>query len=369
VSRRAREASVPVDLVERWLSHSGVPAFVSGYSRPGAVARRWPWVLIVAVLVAGGVLVAAIVAGYGAAFREPWLAAVLVVGSLIVGGLAAVVGLPEITLFTVRWFLRAAWRSGAGMLRILPILLVALVFTFLSAETWQSIGTLTGTPLVLAAVLLLALTLVPLLRSTDDDHTEFADADEIRAALPAELAGAFSAFGQAGGGGAGPVGPSEGGAAGGLLVPPLALAERINLRLIGALGRAVVAVVVGLSVALFFCVFGVLVVSDAVTHTWVGASPDVWWQFTVGTHRYTLTAEHVRVSLFLGAFSALYLVVSASTDRQLATALSADAQSHVRQCLAVRAVYRTSGTRGLRRATTRRPTARRVARQRGPRRG
>src|SRR5690606_14834597 len=67
VSRRARgkRPAAPVELVERWLRHSGVPAFVTGYSRPAAVIRRWPWVLVVAVLVAAGVLVAAIVAGYG----------------------------------------------------------------------------------------------------------------------------------------------------------------------------------------------------------------------------------------------------------------------------------------------------------------
>ena len=345
----------------RWLRRSGVPAFLPGYARPVAVLRRWPWALVVAALVAAGVLVAAIVAGYGSEFRAPWLAGAWVIGSVVIGFAAAAVGLPDIVLFTVRWFARTAWRSGAGMLRILPILLVALVFTFLSAETWQSIGTLTGTPLVLAAVLLLVLTVLPLLHSTDDDRADFADGDAVRAALPAELAAATHRIHA-------------------LVIddpsPPLTLTERINLRLIGTLGRALVAAVVGTVVAAFFLVFGVLTVRLAVASSWAGAPADVWWQFTVGTHRYALTAEHVRVAVFLGVFSALYLVVSASTDRQLAGALSADTQAHVQQCLAVRAAYRaapaastvaTDESAGRSRRTGRRPARRGRGRDRGRR--
>lgn len=318
---------------ELWLRRSGVPAFVTGHARPIAVLRRWPWVLGIAVVVAGGVLLAAIVAGYGSEFRAAWLQLVLAIGSLVLGVLATVVGLPEIGLFTLRWFARTAWRSGTGMLRVLPILLVALVFTFLSAETWQSIGRLTGTPLVLATLLLVLLALLPLLRSGDEDAAEFADAAAIRDALPAELAAEAPAAG-----------------AGTRSAPPsLSLTERVNLRLIGALGRALVAVVVALVVTAFFCVFGVLTVNDAVTASWSGGAPDVWWQFTVGEHRYTLTAEHVRVAMFLGVFSALYFVVSASTDRHLADTLSADTRGHVRQCLAVRAIYRVDGAAAARR--------------------
>jgi hypothetical protein len=167
------------------------------------------------------------------------------------------------------------------------------------------------------------LALLPLLRSTDEDDVRLDDPTAVRESLPRELAGDVPA-------------------AAAVAAEPAALrlTERINLRLIGALGRALVAVVVGLVVTAFFCVFGVLTVNDAVTASWSGGPPDVWWQFTVGEHRYTLTAEHVRVAMFLGVFSALYFVVSASTDRHLADALSADTRAHVQQCLAVRAVYR-----------------------------
>jgi hypothetical protein len=309
-------------LIERWLRSSGVPAFVLGHARPGRVLRRWPAVLGVAVAVAGTVLVATIVAGYGATFRSGWAQVGLGVGALLVGYLAAVVGLVEIALFTLRWFTRTAWRSGTGMLRVLPVLLVAVVFTFLSAETWQSIGRLTGTPLVLATLLVVVLAVLPLARSADDDHAGFADAAAVQAALPAALRRTVAQL------------PA-------VTEPvPLGVSERLNLRLVGALGRAMVAGTVGAAVTAFFLVFGVLTVNDAVTAVWSGGPADVWWQFTVGEHRYTLTAEHVRVAMFLGVFSALCFIVSASTDRQLAEALSADTRTHLRQCLAVRTVYR-----------------------------
>ena len=46
------------------------------------------------------------------------------------------------------------------MLAVLPLLLVAVTFLFLGAETWQSIGRLRGLPLVLTALLFVGLGVV-----------------------------------------------------------------------------------------------------------------------------------------------------------------------------------------------------------------
>jgi hypothetical protein len=115
--------------------------------------------------------------------------------------------------------------------------------------------------------------------------------------------------------------------------------ERVNIRMISVLGRVLVAAVIGLAIAGFFVVFGVLTVDAGVAASWAGAPPTVWWQVTIAQHTYSLTAEHVRVAVFLGVFSALYFIVAAASDRKLSATLSADADAHVRQCLAVRAVY------------------------------
>jgi len=77
-----------------------------------------------------------------------------------------------------------------------------------------------------------------------------------------------------------------------------------------------------------------------VAAAWVGRPPTVWWQGTLAHHTYTLTAEHIRVAVFLGVFSALYFIVAAASDRTLRATLTTDVDAHVRQCLAVRAVYR-----------------------------
>ena len=122
--------------------------------------------------------------------------------------------------------------------------------------------------------------------------------------------------------------------------PPLRYAERLNLRLVSILGRALVAVVVGLVVATFFLVFGVIVVDASVAETFAGAPPRIWWEITLANHTYVLTAEHFRVSAFLGAFAGLYFIVSSSADSDLAAALSGDTRIHLRRALAVRAVYR-----------------------------
>jgi hypothetical protein len=87
--------------------------------------------------------------------------------------------------------------------------------------------------------------------------------------------------------------------------PAPGFGERINLRLLSVLGRALVAVVVGLCVTAFFLVFGVLTVDASVAQSWAGAAPRIWWHATVANHTYVLTAEHFRVASFLGAFSAL----------------------------------------------------------------
>ncbi len=310
--------------VERWFRISGVPAFVVGNARPAAVLRRWYEVLGVAVLIGGGLVLTASVVSYQSWLRAPGIQVPLWLAALAIGYAATAVGLVEVAVFALRWFARIAWRSGAGMLRILPVLLVALVFTFLSAETWQSIGRLTGAPLVLASLLVLGLALVPLLSSSAaDSHADLRDGAAVRAALPVGLA----------------VRPP---ADGPLAVPPLRWSERVNLRLVVVLGKTMVAVLLAVIVAGFFVVFGVLVVNEAVTAVWSGGAPGVWWQFTLGAHIYTLTAEHVRVAMFLGVFSAMYFIVSASTDRELAAALSADTESHVTACLAVRAAYRST---------------------------
>ena len=299
------------DAVERWLRSAGVPAFIRGHARPAAVLRR-PWSLLSGVLVVGLIAVGLTLTGLVQLPHGVGAITVAVLLALAIGYLLTALGVTSVIGFTLGWFLRTVWRAGSGMTHVLPLLLVALVFTFLGAETWQSIGRLKGLPLVLTSLLIGGVAVALLLRrrrSDDEDEEFFADAETVRCAVPEILRPATA--------------PAYDAA-------PLALSERINLRMISVLGRVLVAAVVGLAIAAFFVIFGVLTVDLPVATSWIGAEPTIWWQGTLGNHTYTLTAEHIRVAVFLGVFSALYFIVSAASDRALRSTLSADADRHVR---------------------------------------
>jgi hypothetical protein len=226
------------------------------------------------------------------------------------------------------------------MLAVLPLLLVAVTFLFLGAETWQSIGRLRGLPLVLTALLFVGLGIVFVSRRVRPDldaAVTFDDTEALRAALPPEVnwSDELVACGVSTHAHTDPDDPAHDGT--------LRRGERMNLRAVTTIAQLMVAVVVGVGVFVFFIVFGVLVVTAETAKSWLTVPPEIWWRTTIAGHQYVLTSAHVRVSGFLGVFSAFYFVVSASTDTALRATLSTDAREHVQKCLAVRAVYRHLG--------------------------
>jgi hypothetical protein len=313
---------------ERWLRAAGVPAFVRGHARPSAVARR-PWSVALSGLLSIGLIVLALVLfGFFDLPHGPWAYVAAAVAALVLGYLLTALGVTSVLGFSLGFLLRTVWRSGTGMTHVLPLLLVAVVFTFLGAETWQSIGRLKGLPLVLTSLLIAAVAVLMLRRKEPDgeniDEVGFVDHAAVLAALPGSLRSAAPA-----------TDPAD-------RRRSLTFGERLNLSMISVLGRVLVAAVIGAAIAAFFVVFGVLTVDAKVAESWIGGPPTIWWQGTLAQHTYTLTAEHVRVAVFLGVFSALYFIVAAASDRTLRATLTTDVDEHVHRCLAVRAVYRAS---------------------------
>lgn len=244
-------------------------------------------------------------------------------------GLVAIVG------FALRWFVSAALRSRGVLLGVLPLLLVAVVLSFFSTETWQTIGSLHGLPIVLILGLFVALGAAFVATQATPDLQAlagFADADAARAALPESLHPSLT--------------PDEG-----WQPPPLRRAERANLLLVSVLAQVIAATVIGLAVAAFFVLFGLLSISVPVTESWIGHSPSVWLRFTLVGHEYALTAQLMRVSAFLGTFAGFYFIVSSSTDQRMRQGAAADHDAHLRAMLAVRWLYRA----GLARAAAPRP--------------
>jgi hypothetical protein len=122
----ARIGPVSRAAVERWLRSNGLPACIKGHSRPRAVLRR-PISLIACLallLIADVALVIVTELPLGVATGIPAVGATLILEIALAYAMTAV-GLPELAVFTVTWFVRSAWRSASGLTHVLPLLLVA----------------------------------------------------------------------------------------------------------------------------------------------------------------------------------------------------------------------------------------------------
>jgi len=228
--------------------------------------------------------------------------------------------------FMLRSLGQTVTRRSSSMLQVVPLLLVALTLSFYSTEFWQTIGRLHGLPLVLTTLLFLALAAAFATRQARPDLEKlavFAAPDELRTALPPRLASGRLARHDFAVDSA----------------PRLRRRERINLVVISVLAQVTTAAVVGLIIAAFFIVLGIITVDRVALVSWVGPNPSVIATWSLAGHHYVLSNEMLRVSAFLGAFTGFYFIVTSSTDEAMRADLTAGHQRHVRTCLAVRHAY------------------------------
>lgn len=234
------------------------------------------------------------------------------------------IGLVAIVGFAMRWFVSALVRSRSALAGVLPLLLVGVVLSFFSTETWQTIGSLHGLPMLLVVALFAGLAAAFVARQAKPDLgvlAEFADAPAVAAALPETVR------------------LSRALADGSWEPPPLRRTERLNLLLVSVLAQVLAAAVIGLAVAAFFVLLGLFSISVPVTDSWIGHPASVWLRFTLAGHEYALTGQLMRVSTFLGTFAGFYFIVSSTTDARMRQGASADHAEHLRATLAVRTVY------------------------------
>jgi len=151
--------------------------------------------------------------------------------------------------FMLRSLGQTVTRRSSSMLQVVPLLLVALTLSFYSTEFWQTIGRLHGLPLVLTTLLFLALAAAFATRQARPDLEKlavFAAPDELRTALPPRLASGRLARHDFAVDSA----------------PRLRRRERINLVVISVLAQGTTAAVVGLIIAAFFIVLGIITVDE-----------------------------------------------------------------------------------------------------------
>ncbi len=95
-------------------------------------------------------------------------------------------------------------------------------------------------------------------------------------------------------------------------------------------------VLVGLMIGAFYVVFGIVTVRFTTIQEWVSADPDILWRIN---DQLVVTAELLRVSGFIAAFSSLQFAVSAITDDTYREEFLGELVGEVREAFAVRVLY------------------------------
>ena len=100
----------------------------------------------------------------------------------------------------------------------------------------------------------------------------------------------------------------------GAAAPPLRRAQRINVGLVLFVSQAVQVLFVGLTIGLFFVVFGMLAVDAALRTEWMNTAGTDLVSVTIAGESFQLTEELLRVAGGLAAFSGFYFAVAMLTD-------------------------------------------------------
>ncbi len=210
--------------------------------------------------------------------------------------------------------------------RALPLLLLIQIVLFINTEMWQVADGFDG--LTLGVVILMfmgtgAVFLVTRLPSELDELATFGGDEDIEAFVvgtPAEVhALQMDDLGTA--------------------ALELSTRQRLNVSLVALFSQGLQITLVTLLVASFFVVFGLLTVTPEIIESWLGHTGDELFSFTVLGHDLHATAELLKISAFLGAFSGLYFTVVLVTDETYRIEFRKEILDELRQTFAVRVVY------------------------------
>ncbi|MFN3219917.1 MAG: hypothetical protein ACE367_25795 [Acidimicrobiales bacterium] len=231
----------------------------------------------------------------------------------------------------IRFGARLMWdrvgQVGLLMARILPLLLLFTAFIFLNAEMWQVASDFAPAFYAMAVgVLVLAGVGFIWLRSpqvvAELEHFESWDTVcRLASATDAPCADVV------------PRHPER------TPSPPLERSAQRNVALLVVISQAVQVVLVALVIGLFYVGFGVLAVRRETVEQWTVGGGDVISSFDFLGSEVILTWEHLAVSGFIAAFSALQFAVSLITDATYREEFYDDVTGEIRQVLAVRSLY------------------------------
>jgi hypothetical protein len=226
------------------------------------------------------------------------------------------------------WALRnAIWQLGKiGSLasRALPLLMLVVLFSFFSAETWQVADALPRWRLWFVVAFLAALAVL---------FMGSVLAEELRSMVRTIRVGRVADL----------VGHVAGTPLADLVdhahqrePHPLTRSEKLNVALVLFLTQALQIVVFAMLVFGLFMVFGALTVTDTVVESWIGHEPQLGRLFGL---QLPVTNALVQVALFLSVFSGLYFAASVATDQHYRKSFFEPLLADVRVSLAAREIY------------------------------
>lgn len=265
-----------------------------------------------------------------AVFGQPGQAAGVVVTNVVLLGLVYVVlsyGLVPLVRWAAARVFQQLSEVGGLLSRALPLLLVFVVFLFLTPEVWEVAGSMQWPVLVANLALFVLLGVVFLLARLPTETARLGDFDDVE-----KLRDLCTGT------------PAEPLVADLIDVPdavPLRLRQRGNLYLVVFVSQTVQIVLVTLTIVAFFVAFGLLAVRPAVQTRWVddADSSESLFDFNLWGSPAMLSPALLRVAVFLGVFSGFYVAVYAVTDATYREQFFDRVATELHQTFAVRAAY------------------------------
>jgi hypothetical protein len=314
----------PIEATDAWFLTHGLTYFVpeKRASVRSALRLRRLAPLVVATLIAGAAVsvILSLVDG------EAYLAAALWTLVGVVSTWYALTALEARSI--VSWALNRTFGSLRTLLpmmtRALPLLLVFVTFLFINAEVWEVASWLGTGELWLVALLFGTLAgaflLVRLPEEVDrtDDHVDEALLLQSTAGTPLEHAARELVDDP-------DADPASYAEVGGY--------ERWNLILVLVVIQATQVLLLAVTVFGFFMLFGALIMDPHIVENWTGGPPDSIPRLD------NVTTELMTVSVFLAAFSSLYLTVSTVTDETYRAQFFGSVLHEMERAVGVRAVY------------------------------
>ena len=277
-------------------------------------------------LVAGGIVVALAVSllpavAAAAALAPYWAGVVTAIVAVSAVLLLARLGVGAILIWAIRKAAQQVNSIGTMASRVLPLLLLVVMFAFFTAELWQAANALSRSQLWVVVAFLALLAVGFMATTFSDELPALREASRARADLQARLRDT-------------PLGGTATTAGHTRLSRP----ERINVVMVLFLAQAVQVVAFALVVFVFFIVFGVLMITPGVQETYLGVPNPA--EATLFSIPFPVSNALFQVSLFLAAFSGLYFTASKTTEERYRRAFFEPLIDEIALSLAARDVYR-----------------------------